>query len=103
MRAQIKEGTERKDRCYVRVWSEGKWKLKQRFIWERERGPIPPGLRICFLDGDQSNFDLDNMTLLPVATSMSVNKSLGSHRIPELTLAMIALYELEKAVKEAAV
>ena len=30
-------------------------------------------------------------------------KSLGSDRIPELTLAMIALYELEKAVKEAVV
>ena len=102
MAAQIKEGTERKDRCYVRVWSEGKWKLKQRYLWEKAYNkPIPPGFRICFLDGDQGNLDLDNLILLPTATSMSVCKVLGSYRTPELTRAQITLFELQQAVKEA--
>ena len=103
MRAQPKEGKEYKDRAYIRVWSEGKWKLKQRYLWEKKHGPIPAGHRICFLDGDQQNYSFDNMVLVPTATSMSVCKTLGSDRIPELTRAQIALFELQQAVKEAAV
>ena len=101
MRRGIKEGSERKDRCYVRVWSEGKWKLKQRYLWEKKHGPIPPGHRICFLDGNPRNLQLSNMTLVTEAACMSVNRALGSDRIPELTKAQIALYELKQKVKEA--
>ena len=99
MRSQLKEGAERNDRCYIRVWSEGRWKLKQRYVWEKHHGPIPPGHRICFLDGNQKNLDLDNLILVPTATSMSVCKTLGSVRIPELTRAQIALFELQQAVR----
>ena len=101
MRRGIKEGSERKDRCYVRVWSEGKWKLKQRYLWEKKHGPIPPGHRICFLDGNPRNLKLSNMTLVTEAACMSVNRALGSDRIPELTKAQITLYELKQKVKEA--
>ena len=101
MRRGIKEGSERKDRCYVRVWSEGKWKLKQRYLWEKRHGPIPLGHRICFLDGNPRNLQLSNMTLVTEAACMSVNRALGSDRIPELTKAQIALYELKQKVKEA--
>ena len=103
MRAQPKEGTEYRDRAYIRVWSEGKWKLKQRYLWEKKHGPIPPGHRICFLDGNQRNFSFKNMILVPTATSTSVCKTLGSIRTPELTRAQIALFELEKAVREAVI
>lgn len=102
MRRQLKEGSERKDRCYVRVWSEGKWKLKQRYLWEKHRGPIPPRHRICFLDGNPQNLRLSNMTLVSEATALSVGKALGSDRTPALTKAQIALFTLQKKMKEAA-
>ena len=103
MRAKIEEGTERKDRCYVRVWSDGKWKLKQRYLWEKHRGPIPPRHRICFLDGNPQNLRLSNMILVSEAASLSVGRALGSDRIPALTKVQIALFELQQKVKEAAV
>ncbi len=102
MRRRLKEGSERKDRCYVRVWSEGKWKLKQRYLWEKHRGPIPPRHRICFLDGNPQNLRLSNMILVSEAASLSVGRALGSDRIPALTKAQIALLELQQKVKEAA-
>ena len=101
MKAAVREGAERNDRCYVRVFSGGKWKLKQRYLWEQRHGAIPEGHCICFLDGDQRNFNDDNMVLVTRAVSTSVGKTLGTCRTPELTMAQILLYQLEHAVKEA--
>ncbi len=96
---RLKEGAEHKDRCYTRVYVDGKWKLKHRYLWEQNRGTIPPGHCICFLDGNQKNLSLDNMACVPRATLMSVVKSLGNDRHPEVTRTHILLCELRWAVK----
>lgn len=39
------------------------WVSKQRLIWEKEHGPIPPGCMVIFLDGDRTNFSPDNLAI----------------------------------------
>ncbi len=40
------------------------WPLLQRYTWERERGPIPPGHTVCFRDGDRSHCAIENLELV---------------------------------------
>lgn len=45
----------------VKIEEPNKWKLKQRVIWEKEKGPIPKGSSVIFLDGNRFNFDINNL------------------------------------------
>lgn len=72
------------------------WKLKQRLIWEEAHGPIPEKHMIIFLDGDKSNFDIDNLACV----SMSENARLNQRKMrfqgePELTEACVNLVKLD--------
>ena len=40
------------------------WKLKQRYIYEKEFGEIPDGCNIVFLDGNKNNLDISNLALV---------------------------------------
>ncbi len=100
MRRRLKNGDEMIDRGYTRVYRDGKWLLKQRVIWEQTHGPIPEGYTICFLDGDRGNLSIDNLILVPRPTGLSVSKTLGRYRTPELTRTQIALFSLEQRVRE---
>lgn len=39
------------------------FELKQRLIYEKEKGKIPPGMNVEFLDGNKMNFDISNLVL----------------------------------------
>lgn len=50
------------------------WVLKQRLVWERHHGrPVPPGCKVVFCDGDQTNFDPDNLLLVTDEEMMRMN------------------------------
>lgn len=40
------------------------WKLKQVYVWEQHHGSVPKGKIVTFLDGDKSNFDINNLALV---------------------------------------
>jgi len=40
------------------------WRLKHHMIWEAVHGKIPQGHAVWFVDGDRSNFRLDNLILV---------------------------------------
>jgi hypothetical protein len=58
LRVKVREGT--KGEAYgfgnTRIWP-----LLQRHVWEQEKGPIPPGHVICFVNGDRSNSAIENL------------------------------------------
>lgn len=99
-RRRLKNGDEIIDRGYTRVYSDGKWLLKQRVLWEQKHGPIPEGHIICFLDGDRGNLSEDNLVCLPRPVAISVTKTLGRYRTPELTRTQMLIFELEQKVRE---
>jgi len=55
-------GTERLRNRYVEVKvSHSEWRLKHHLIWEKAHGAVPDRHFICFVDGDNRNFCLDNL------------------------------------------
>lgn len=62
---------------YVKI-CDGKgnknWIPKQRYIYELHRGPIPPGHKVIFADGDRFNFDIDNLILVSTSEELLMNR-----------------------------
>ncbi len=47
----------------VKVAEPSVWVFKHRLLWEEANGPIPEGHMVTFIDGDKSNFHLENLRL----------------------------------------
>lgn len=51
------------------------WKQKQKLIWEEANGPVPDGYFIMFADGNNRNFELDNLVLVTKAEMLYLNRN----------------------------
>lgn len=51
------------------------WIPKQRYIYEQHYGPIPPGHKVIFADGDRFNFDIDNLILVSASEEFIMNQN----------------------------
>lgn len=59
---------------YLRATS-GHRRLLNHVIWEEFHGPIPPGHQVAFKDGNNRNFDLNNLECLPVTDILARGRS----------------------------
>ena len=50
------------------------WMSKSRYVYEQAYGKIPKGHKIIFADGNNRNFDLDNLILVSNAEELIMNK-----------------------------
>lgn len=107
---EVPVGTERvsKGRVMVKVaarpsrpLSKDNWVPKQRVVWEREHGPLPPGTRVYFADHDERNFDTDNLVAVPNRLAAQVSARSGMWHDRETLEAVVALCELGSAVLDA--
>lgn len=75
------------------------WKMKHVLIYEEAYGKIPDKAQVVFLDGDKTNFALDNLycVSLAIMAVMNRNKWFTSNR--ENTLTAIKWCELHFAMK----
>lgn len=71
------------------------WMLKQRYVYESAHGPIPKGSVIMFLDGNKSNFSLDNLACVTGREFIHLN-TLGWLGNKEITLAGIEVIRTEQ-------
>ena len=55
------------------------WPLLNRWIWEQAHGPIPPGHKIVFKDGNRGHCDLKNLAIISNAEMMARN---SVHNLP---------------------
>lgn len=78
---------------------DGQWKQAGIVIWEETNGPIPEGYRILYLDGDNSNYQLDNLCVVTHKVSYQVmtNKHYKSGN-PDIIKSLIKYYELRNAL-----
>lgn len=76
------------------------WIQKHRLVWMQHNGTIPDQHQIVFLDGNHTNFDVNNLYCidLRVMTRMARNHWFTSD--PTLTLTAIKLCELYLALNE---
>ena len=85
-------GTERIDRDgYVLVkvsdtgaWHE-RWRHKHKVVWEKEKGPIPKGHCLLFLDSNKQNVSIDNLELITKAQLARLNQNKLISDNPEFT------------------
>lgn len=64
------------------------WPLLQRVVWERERGPIPPGHAVVFRDRDKANCNPGNLECISRAELMRRNTV---HNLPAPLVEVIRL------------
>lgn len=70
------------------------WMAKSRYIYEQKNGKIPKGYKVIFADGDNRNFDLDNLILVSNSEELILNRNklIGSNA--ELTRSGVAIAKL---------
>lgn len=77
-----------------KVRKSDNWKQKQRLIYEQLHGPIPDNVKVIFLDGNNRNFDPDNLAPVTNRELLEMNRNGFRTKDPELTKAAINLVKL---------
>ena len=60
---------------WVKVAEPDVFRAKHRVVWEQYNGPIPPGHKVIFADGDKSNFNIDNLLLVTNSELVILNRN----------------------------
>jgi len=79
---------------------KGTWKLKHVLIWEQANGKIPKGYRVTFLDGNKSNFSLDNLALITSMENVQLNAQRLRTNDKDLTKTGLMIIRLDMAIKK---
>ncbi|CDM88229.1 HNH endonuclease signature motif containing protein [Xenorhabdus bovienii] len=70
-------GTERISKdgyVYIKVDRPNIWRLKHRMIWEEHHGKLPAGAIVIFKDGNQKNYQIDNLLMVTRRENVILNK-----------------------------
>lgn len=94
-------GTERIIGRYVEVkTAHSVWKRKHTAIWEAEYGKVPKGHIVIFADGNNRNFDLDNLLLISQKELAVMNRCrlISNHK--DLTVVGKTVVDLKMAISK---
>lgn len=73
------------------------WKFVHHLVWEKRRGPVPPGHVLGFKNGNKRDFRFSNLVLRTFAENMRLNTI---HRYPvELKKTIRALAKLRRTIR----
>ena len=87
---------------YVEVkMPNGKWEFKHRLIYEKHFGKIKDGNYVMFLDGDKTNFNIDNLAEITRGQMAIINLNGLSSKDAELNRVGIQVADLMMKVTEA--
>lgn len=69
----------------IKVKEPNVWQEKQRYIYEQCYGKIPKNHKVIFLDGNNRNFNIDNLKLVSNAENLIINHKKLRYNNKELT------------------
>lgn len=75
------------------------WRPKHQLIYEEHIGPVPEGCAVIFADGDNKNFELDNLILASRAEIAVLNKLHLRSADKDITKSGHALVKLKLGIK----
>lgn len=75
-----------------------RWKQKHRLIWEKENGPIPKDHRILFADGNNRNFDLNNLVLVTQSEMARLNQGGYIYPDADMTKTMLNVVKIRNKI-----
>lgn len=84
----------------VKIAEPNVWKYKHHIIWEEHNGPIPKGMNITFLDGNNRNFDISNLAMVSNAENSLLTTLKLRKTKSELTAEGINIAKLHIAMKQ---
>ena len=91
-------GTERVDNregyTKVKIGEPNRWELKHKVIYEKHHGKVEDGYTVIFLDGDNTNFDIDNLCKVSRHQLLLLNQHKLIYNNKELTGAGIEVVNL---------
>lgn len=76
------------------------WKAKHVAVWEAANGPVPPGHAIIFGDGNNRNFDLENLLCVSRAQLVRMNQNVLIQNDVELTKTGILIANVMNKIGE---
>lgn len=76
------------------------WRGKHILIWEKHNGPLPKGHAIIFGDGDNRNFDIDNLICVSRSQLASLNRLKLIKDDAALTRIGVAIVDLKHKISE---
>lgn len=90
---------------YVQIKiQEGKfqknWRGKHILVWEEHNGPVPEGHAVIFGDGNNRNFDIDNLILVSRAQLLKLNQQGLIKNDADLTRTGVIIADLQMKISE---
>ena len=70
------------------------WTRKHRYLYEQAYGKIPKGHKVIFADGNNRNFDLDNLVLISDAEGLIMNRNRLFKKDKDLTKAGVTVAKI---------
>lgn len=84
----------------IKVEEPNKWRLKQQLIWEKYNGPVPKGYVVIFGDGNQHNFNPDNLILVSRQQLLILNRNKLIQKDADLTRTAIIIADLHQKISQ---
>ena len=85
----------------VKVEDPNKWELKHHVEWEKVHGKIPKGKCIIFLNGNKTDTDINNLSMVDKKINARLNQSGLRFSDPDSTMAAVNVAILISALGEA--
>lgn len=76
------------------------WKGKHILIYEEHNGPVPKGHNVIFGDGNNRNFDIDNLVLVTKAQMLFLNRHSLIKNSAEITKIGIAVADIDRKINQ---
>ena len=84
----------------VKVAEPNKWRGKHIVIWEEHNGPVPKGHAVIFGDGDNRNFDPNNLILVSRKQLAILNKKKLIQNDADLTRTAVIITDISLKIRE---
>lgn len=84
----------------TKIGDPDKWEFDHRLLWEKERGPIPEGHVIIFLDRDPDHLEIDNLACISKSILQSMNRHPVKTNDPEIVKTAVKLAKLRRTISE---
>lgn len=100
-KAEREIGSVRFDGRYWVIKTEKGWKPCHRAVWEKHHGKVRKGYAVIYLDGDITNWSIDNLAEVPITYLGMLDKNGLRSKHPVLTEAGIMWCDLQVAIDKA--
>ena len=80
--------------------NEKQWIYKQRYIYEQHYGAIPEGYKVVFLNGDKTDYRIENLAIAPSKDVLTIYGQGLSSKNPEATKLGLQVARLINKTKE---